>query len=250
MDMVMRSLAFSLLSAVALAAGAAGHTADTCAVCGGGAPGVEACLSDSIGAAPADTAGSGSLLTRYDYRVHRYRQRWQSMIPTQSVIQFAGNMGLLSFGVGWEYGRHKQWETHLLFGFLPRYGSDRPKMTMTLKENFIPWSIYIRRGWAVEPLAVGVYFNTVFGPEFWRSQPTRYPDSYYPFLSTKVRVNVFAGQRLELELPSNRRKFVKSVTAFYELSTCDLYLRALVQDGKVSLCDIFGLSLGLKFQLL
>lgn len=60
---------------------------------------------------------------------------------------------------------------------------------------------------------------------------------------------MFAGQRVELVLPSNRRKFVKSITAFYELSTCDLYLRALVQDGNVSLCDIFGLSLGLKFQL-
>lgn len=56
---------------------------------------------------------------------------------------------------------------------------------MTLKENFIPWSIYLKRGWAVEPLSVGLYFNTVFGPEFWRSQPARYPDSYYPFLSTR-----------------------------------------------------------------
>ena len=74
-------------------------------------------------------------------------------------------------------------------------------------------------------------------------------DSYYPFLSTKMRVNVFVGQRVELTLPSNRRKFVKSITAFYELSTCDLYIRALVQDSHVRLTDIFGLSLGLKFQI-
>ena len=113
----------------------------------------------------------------------------------------------------------------------------------------LPDNVSTLEGALIEPLSVGLYFNTVFGPEFWRSQPARYPDSYYPFLSTKVRVNVFAGQRVELVLPSNRRKFVKSITAFYELSTCDLYLRALVQDGSVSLCDIFGLSLGLKFQL-
>ena len=247
--MNMRSLAFSLLMGAATAAGAAGWDADTCAVCGAGAAAGREGAHAVVVAAAADTSARGSLLTRYDRRVHRYRLQWQSLIPTQTVVQFAGNMGLLSFGVGWEYGRHKQWETHLLFGFLPRYGSDRAKVTMTLKENFIPWSIYLKRGWAVEPLSVGLYFNTVFGPEFWRSLPARYPDSYYPFLSTKVRVNVFAGQRVELVLPSNRRKFVKSITAFYELSTCDLYLRALVQDGSVSLCDIFGLSLGLKFQL-
>lgn len=199
-------------------------------------------------AVSADTA-VGSVLTRYDRRVHRYRRHWASLIPTQSVVQFAGNMGLLSFGVGWDYGRHKQWETHLLFGFLPRYGSDRAKATMTLKENFIPWSLYLKNGWAVEPLSVGLYFNTVFGPEFWQKQPARYPDSYYPFLSTKVRINIFAGQRVEFTLPQNRRKFVKSITAFYEVSTCDIYLRALVQDRRVRLVDIFGLSLGLKFQV-
>ena len=83
----------------------------------------------------------------------------------------------------------------------------------------------------------------------WQKQPARYPDSYYPFLSTKMRVNVFVGQRVELTLPHNRRKFVKSITAFYELSTCDLYIRSLVQDSHVRLVDIFGLSLGLKFQV-
>ena len=204
-------------------------------------------------AMPADSAETGqahdgSVLTRYDRRVHRYRRHWQSLIPTQSVVQFAGNMGLLSFGVGWDYGRRKQWETHLLFGFLPRYGSSRAKTTMTVKENFIPWSVALGDRWAVEPLSVGLYINTVFGPEFWRSQPARYPKGYY-FMSTKMRLNVFVGQRVELTLPRNRRKFVKGITAFYELSTCDLYLRALVLDSHIKLTDIFGLSLGLKFQV-
>lgn len=206
-------------------------------------------LLDSGVADSADLRDGDSALNRYDRRVHRYRLRWQSLIPTQSVVQFAGNMGLMSFGVGWDYGRRKQWETHLMFGFLPKAQSERAKATMTLKENFIPWSLYLKRGWAVEPLSVGLYFNTVFGSEFWQRQPARYPDSYYPFLSTRMRVNVFVGQRLELTLPSNRRKFVKSITAFYELSTCDLYLRALFQDRYVKLKDIVGLSLGLKFQV-
>ena len=239
--MSMRLLAFSI--ALAAATALASAQGDTCRTCGVARP----AATDSV-AAP-DTARSGSVLTRYDHRVHRYRRRWQSLIPTQTVVQFAGNMGLLSFGVGWDYGRRKQWETHLLFGFLPKAQSDRAKTTMTLKENFIPWSFYLKRGWAVEPLSVGLYLNTVFGPEFWQKQPARYPDSYYPFLSTKMRVNVFVGQRVELTLPHNRRKFVKSITAFYELSTCDLYIRSLVQDSHVRLVDIIGLSLGLKFQV-
>ena len=42
------------------------------------------------------------------------------LIPTHTKSQFAGNMGLLSFGTGWDYGRRNQWETDVFFGVLPR----------------------------------------------------------------------------------------------------------------------------------
>ena len=60
-------------------------------------------------------------------------------MPTQRVIQTCGNMGIISLGIGWDYGKLSQWETHLLFGIVPKYDSDEVKMTITLMENFIPW---------------------------------------------------------------------------------------------------------------
>ena len=59
--------------------------------------------------------------SRYDKRVRRYRRHWASLIPTHNTYQFAGNMGLLSAGVGWEYGKRRQWELDLLFGVLPMF---------------------------------------------------------------------------------------------------------------------------------
>ncbi len=185
-----------------------------------------------------------------DWRIHRYRKHWMALIPTQSIFQYAGNMGLFSVGMGWDYGRHKQWETNLLFGFLPKYRSGNNKITMTLKQNFIPWSFRLNDLWAVEPLSCGLYMNTVFGSEFWNDEPARYPDDYYPFLNTKVRLNIFLGQRVELIVPKNRRKLLKSITAFYEVSACDLHIRAKFQSSHVKIKDILSLSLGLKFQLL
>ncbi len=189
-------------------------------------------------------------VSRYDRRIHRFRKHWAALIPTQHIIQYAGNMGVLSMGVGWDYGRHRQWETDLLIGFLPKYQSSRTKITMTLKQTFIPWNIYLRYGFNFEPLSCGIYLNTVYGHEFWGRQPNRYPDKYYEALSTKVRANIFVGQRLGVYVPHNRRKFVKGITAFYEVSTCDLYIRSMVMDSEVTLWDIISLSLGLKFQLL
>lgn len=189
--------------------------------------------------------------SRFDKRVHRYRKHWAALIPTQFVVQNAGNMGILSAGCGWDYGRRKQWETHLMFGYIPKYQSTRGKLTMTLKENYIPWSMELRRGMSIELLRCGLYLNTVYGHEFWKSQPGRYPDKYYEFLSTKFRLNVFVGQQFTWQIPQEKRKlFAKSVTAFYEISTCDLYVRSKIIDGSVGLIDILGLSLGVKLQLL
>lgn len=191
-----------------------------------------------------------TVYTDYDRRIYRYRRMWNYLIPTQTIIQYAGNMGLISMGVGWDYGNHRQYETNLLFGYLPAFKSSNSKMTMTLKQNFIPWRIDIGNDFDLEPLSCGIYFNTVFGDEFWQKQPKRYPHKYYPFLSTKVRINIFVGQRLTVQVPHNRRKFVKNISAFYEISTCDLHLRAMFQDSCVTLWDIIGLSLGLKFQMM
>lgn len=203
--------------------------------------------SDVAATAEKDDEDRG--MSRYDRRVYRYRKLWSFLIPTQMVTQYAGNMGKFSMGIGWDYGSRRQYETNLLFGYLPGFRSSRAKVTMTLKQNFVPWRLPVGRDFNAEPLSFGVYFNTVFGHEFWGKQPKRYPDKYYEFLSTKVRVNVFVGQRFSVVVPHNQRKFIKGLTAFYEISTCDIYVRSMVQNGGVSLWDILGLSFGLKAQL-
>lgn len=105
-------------------------------------------------------------LSRYDRNVLKYRKHWDVLIPTQGVIQTCGNMGFVSMGIGWDYGKRRQWETHLMLGFIPRFDSSNSKITLTLKENFIPWRKSMGKGWWFEPLECTVYFNTVFGHDF------------------------------------------------------------------------------------
>lgn len=184
----------------------------------------------------------------YNLRIKRMRNRWNSLIPSQIIIQNAGNMGVLSAGIGWNYGKGKKWETHLLLGFIPKHQTSRAKLTMTIKENFIPWNIDLKKGWSLNPLTASLYVNTVYGSEFWKSQPGRYPDGYYEFMSTRFRLNIALGQRITFLIPQNKRRHHKSISLFYEISSCDLYIRSKIQDRSVSLNDILGLSLGIKFQ--
>ena len=121
---------------------------------------------------------------------------------------------------------------------------------MTLKETFRPWQLKAYRDLYFEPLTTGIYLNTVFGNEFWGSQPDRYPKSYYDFLSTKVRINVFVGQQITWNIPHEMQRKRKSITLFYEVSTCDLYLRTYFTEKYIRLSDILGLSLGVKMKFM
>lgn len=143
-----------------------------------------------------------------------------------------------------------QWETDVLFGFLPKFQSDKAKATFTLKQNYIPWSLQVKESrFAVEPLTCGMYFNTVFGKEFWVNEPDRYPKGYYGF-SSKVRIHIFLGQRLTYDIAPDRRFFAKAVTLFYEISTCDLYIVSAFTNRYLKPKDYLSLSFGLKLQLL
>lgn len=189
-------------------------------------------------------------VSKYEKNVRKAYILWDALIPTQFVLQNAGNMGIVSAGIGWVYGKHQQWETQLLFGFIPKHQSTRAKLTTTLKENYLPWSINLKHGWSLEPLQASIYINTVYGHEFWKTQPGRYPSGYYEFMSTKFRLNVALGQRITWRIPDNKRKYAKSISLFYEVSSCDLYIRSKILEHSIPLRKILGLSVGVKLQTL
>lgn len=182
-------------------------------------------------------------------REDKMRSRWEKLIPTYSKIQFAGAMGLISVGTGWDYGKNKQWETDLFFGIVPKYSTEQNKVTMTVRQNFIPWTVPLSRSFFLKLFSTGLYINTVFGEDFWRAAPSKYPNKYYQF-STKMRLNIFVGQGLEYRFDSNRDVFCKSLTFFYQIHTNELYLMSSIPNKYLKPTDIIGLSLGLKVQFL
>ena len=117
---------------------------------------------DSLPTAPADS-GRHTAGETYRKRVDRYRRRWQRLIPSQHTVQYAGSIGIVAFGTGWHYGRRDNWETELLLGFVPKYNSDKAKVTLTLRQRYVPWHLPVGRDWHVEPLTAGLFFSSIFG---------------------------------------------------------------------------------------
>ncbi len=188
-------------------------------------------------------------LTAYERRLARRMRRWMKLAPDHLKAQFAGSIGMFSLGTGWTYGRSDQWETDLQLGFLPKFDSDCAKVIFTIRESYIPWNVPIMKSdFSLRPLTCGLFISTVLNNDFWVSEPDRYPSGYYGF-STRLRLNIFLGQRLTYNFPHHKRRHLESLSAYYELSACDVDLITFFGNRNIPLVDVLSLALGLKLHL-
>lgn len=176
----------------------------------------------------------------------------QQVRPEYMKVQFAGMMGVVSLGAGWDYGK-RHWETDLFLGYVSRdkgriHQYKREIMPIiTIKQNYIPWRVPLNKHFLFEPLTSSLYLNAVLNNNYWVKAPSKYPKDYY-FFSTKIRTLLAVGERLRFKADKSR-KWKRDVTFFYEISTCDLYVLSAINDKGVNPKDIFNLSLGVKIQL-
>lgn len=187
-------------------------------------------------------------LVRYEQRLERYQRFFQSLTPDFVRLQYAGSTGLLNVGCGWEYGKHQQHETDIMFGYVPKYKKNSPFFTFTIRQSYIPWTMPLyKERFSFQPFSCGIFLNSVLDSEYWTREPERYPDrSYYRF-SSKIRAHLFIGQRYSWIIPKHKRLLSRKVSAVWELSTCDLYVVSKALNESISFYETLSLSLGLKY---
>lgn len=185
----------------------------------------------------------------YERRAEKRMTRWQRMIPSHYKAQFAGSIGVASLGLGWTYGKNDQWETDMMLGYLPKFESAEGKAIFSLKESYIPWKVYIgQSGFTFKPFTCGLFLSSVLNSDFWLNEPSRYPNGYYGF-STRIRANIFIGQRFTFYRPEEKRTHAKGISVYYELSACDTDLCTFFGDRCIKFKDIMSLALGIKLHL-
>ena len=196
----------------------------------------------------ANNVSAQDNLDPHEIRKQKSIEKWNKLMPKYAKAQYAGSMGLISVGVGRYYGKKEQWETDFMIGYIPKYTTNSAKLCLTLKENFYPWKIQLKNSdFYYEPLSSGFYINSVLNDEFWVYNPDKYPSSYYTF-STKIRFNIYIGQRITYEIPANKRRYAKSISAFYEISSNDLDIISAIGNSYIKPTDYLHLSLGIKIK--
>lgn len=182
------------------------------------------------------------------------RTFWKRLIPTTATVQYAGNIGMISAGVGWEYGKGK-WLTEALLGYVPHYKRTQSLNTITLRQYYTPWKLSLPlikdkpEVLHFSPLAVGVRVNAVlFDGDFWSEEPhSHYGGSYYRF-STRIRFALSAGQRLTYTFPKASKHRGKSVEMYYEFSANELGIISAIPNRHIHSKDIFALGVGARLK--
>lgn len=185
---------------------------------------------------------------QYLRRVGRIHRRWNAMVPNLSIFQYAGDIGMLSIGTGWDYGRRNQWETYLMLGYTPRHNTPDEYFTLSLKETYTPWTISLWRDARLTPLFVSLTVSTLLNGEFWVKNPSRYPSGYYSF-SSKIRFHIGLGQKIRFSNLQHRSHWFKDVAFYYEVSSSDMYIFQKIRNKSIPLGDIICLAVGIQYTI-
>ena len=193
---------------------------------------------------PTDSAA----VSNYKMRLKKRQLTWQKLMPEMFTLQYAGGIGMFSAGAGWDYGHARQWETHLLLGFLPKRNNYHHYWTFTLRQYYVPWTVKLNKSLAIRLLAVNLSVNSILHKDFWVSEPDRYPSGYYGF-SSRIRFHLGVGQRFCYKIPEHRRFLSQEVSIYYEVSTCDLYVRQKFLNKSIAFKDIITLGVGVIYKI-
>jgi hypothetical protein len=163
--------------------------------------------------------------------------------PDHAVIQFAGNIGLLSAGPGYSFLRDRM-DAEVLYGLVPGFEGRSGIHILTTKFSYRPWQLNLKNGYLLEPLKVGTGISYSIGPQFHTTWPGRYPDGYY-WWTTSFRLTPFVGPALSRKVGGGL-SFIKRVQVYSELGTNDLALVSFITNKKLAFTEIWNIALGTR----
>ena len=133
-------------------------------------------------------------------------RRWYA--PDHLVLQFAGNLGLVSGGIGYSYFKDHL-HTDVSYGFTPPFDKRHTAIhSLNVKNTYRVFQIKLDPDsrYVLVPLRVGFGLTYSFGPQFETFWPQKYPDMYYPF-PTSIRLLPYIGMAVSRSLNDGRTAF-------------------------------------------
>jgi len=167
----------------------------------------------------------------------------KGMNPDFLQSQYAGSIGFLSVGVGYDIFKERA-RVSISYGYVPKvYGG--PLNVLATKLMFVPAVYRLSEKIVVNPFDFGLMVSYHMGSDFRTRWPShRYPENYY-WWQTSFRFHLNYQASLTYEL--SRKNIFKSWTAYLDLNSNELYLISYGQNHhSLKLGDIIKVGVGLR----
>ena len=160
--------------------------------------------------------------------------------PDYAKMQFAGNLGLLSVGVGYQLF-NKVLYTELLYGYVPVSISKANEIHLISIKNTFP--LYRKKigNYTVSPIA-GFTGSLETGNNSFLVLPDKYPKGYY--VPSAIHFTLFIGVLVHKDFGISKR--IKGIDFYYELGTVETYLWSAITSKEIGLNAIFSTAIGIN----
>jgi hypothetical protein len=167
----------------------------------------------------------------------------KAIIPDQAIVQYAGSIGYLSAGIGYNFFKEKS-SLSFHYGYVPKNKGGELNIA-ALKFDYKPFSIRLGDQLVFHPINPVAFVSYTFGQQFgFEFDSEVYADGYY-FWSPALREHL--GVTSELKILGDGSTKIRSVSLYAEANTNDLYAINWYHDRKgIAFTDIFRLGFGIK----
>lgn len=160
-----------------------------------------------------------------------------SIIPDHNKIQYAGGIGFISAGLGYNFG--KIYEITFMLGLQNKFFGEsmEPIITTSIKNNFNLFHPYIISKKICIIPTVGLSINWGFSYNSFEELP-----SYYYF-QNRINFSPYVGLKFRYHL-NNKKYYKKAVELYFELGTTNEYIHYYLDTEYVKMHDIINLAIG------
>jgi hypothetical protein len=169
------------------------------------------------------------------------------LIPKDAIVQYAGSIGYLSVGAGYELFGNKRGNIDLNYGYVPESKGGALHI-VTAKFAYRPFVITINDWAKIYPFNPGIFIRYTFNGNLgFNFDTVQYPKGYYYF-SEAARPHLSFTN--EFQLTKGRllkTTGLQALSIYSEFNTNDYYLVNYFQNSSaLSLSDIFKLGIGIR----
>lgn len=159
------------------------------------------------------------------------------IIPHHAKIQYAGSIGFISVGAGYEFAK-KKLQGDFFYGYVPEKIGGIKIQSITTKLTWIPVSRLLN-DIKLDMLTAGILVNYTFGRQYHLFSRTRYSFVYYGF-PTAAHLALFAGGGITKN----------KLGLYYEVGTTDRDLISFVNNPKaINFYEIINIGIGARISL-